>query len=101
LKFVDLVGSKVRVNLSASEIVKLANQIIAKSNEVHNSVASVPLDKVLSIIDSLILLFLLNYIFDFLFKVSGSIFSTGWCQFECANLASSKKKNKLVFLSAK
>jgi hypothetical protein len=58
LKFVDLVGSKVRVNLSASEIVKLANQIIAKSNEVHNSVASVPLDKVLSIIDSLILLFL-------------------------------------------
>jgi hypothetical protein len=58
LKFVDLVGSKVRVNLSASEIVKLANQIIAKSNEVHNSVSSVPLDKVLSIIDSLILLFL-------------------------------------------
>ncbi|PNY07048.1 neurolysin [Trifolium pratense] len=42
----DLVGSKVRVNLSASQIVKLANQIIAKSNEVHNSVASVPLDKV-------------------------------------------------------
>ncbi|GAU16623.1 hypothetical protein TSUD_233760 [Trifolium subterraneum] len=42
----DLVGSNVRVNLSASEIVKLANQIIAKSNEVHNSVASVPLDKV-------------------------------------------------------
>jgi hypothetical protein len=61
LKFVDLVGSKVRVNLSASEIVKLANQIIAKSNEVHNSVASVPLDKVLSICffnSSLILLFL-------------------------------------------
>lgn len=48
-KFVDLAGSKVRVNLSPSEIVKLANQIIAKSNEVHNLVASVPLDKVLSI----------------------------------------------------
>ncbi|CAK8567216.1 unnamed protein product [Lathyrus sativus] len=42
----DLEGSKVKVNLSASEIVKLANQIITKSNEVHNSVASVPLDKV-------------------------------------------------------
>lgn len=42
----DLAGSKVRVNLSPSEIVKLANQIIAKSNEVHNLVASVPLDKV-------------------------------------------------------
>ncbi|XP_061368085.1 probable thimet oligopeptidase isoform X1 [Gastrolobium bilobum] len=42
----DLAGSKVLVNLSASEILKLADQIIAKSNEVHNSVASVPLDKV-------------------------------------------------------
>ncbi|KAK7387563.1 hypothetical protein VNO78_28453 [Psophocarpus tetragonolobus] len=42
----DLAGSKVRVNLSASEIVKLSDQIIANSNKVHNSVASVPLDKV-------------------------------------------------------
>ncbi|KAH1226848.1 putative thimet oligopeptidase [Glycine max] len=38
-------GSMVRVNLSASEILKLAEQIIANSNKVHNSVASVPLDK--------------------------------------------------------
>ncbi|KHN44404.1 Thimet oligopeptidase [Glycine soja] len=42
----DLAGSMVRVNLSASEILKLAEQIIANSNKVHNSVASVPLDKV-------------------------------------------------------
>ncbi|KAJ1375756.1 Peptidase M3A/M3B catalytic domain [Sesbania bispinosa] len=42
----EMAGSKVRVNLSASEILKLADQIIAKSNEVHNTVASVPLDKV-------------------------------------------------------
>ncbi|XP_028212286.1 probable thimet oligopeptidase isoform X2 [Glycine soja] len=42
----DLAGSKVRVNLSASEILKLAEQIIANSNKAHNSVASVPLDKV-------------------------------------------------------
>ncbi|KAK7280908.1 hypothetical protein RIF29_08476 [Crotalaria pallida] len=42
----DLAGSKVCVNLSASEILKLAEQVIAKSNEVYNSVASVPLDKV-------------------------------------------------------
>ncbi|RZB73282.1 putative thimet oligopeptidase [Glycine soja] len=41
----DLAGSMVRVNLSASEILKLAEQIIANSNKVHNSVASVPLDK--------------------------------------------------------
>ncbi|XP_022634548.1 probable thimet oligopeptidase isoform X2 [Vigna radiata var. radiata] len=39
-------GSKVRVNLSAPEILKLAEQIIANSKKVHNSVASVPLDKV-------------------------------------------------------
>ncbi|WVZ08365.1 hypothetical protein V8G54_021711 [Vigna mungo] len=42
----DLAGSKVRVNLSAPEILKLAEQIIANSKKVHNSVASVPLDKV-------------------------------------------------------
>ncbi|KAK8473821.1 hypothetical protein PHAVU_001G258500 [Phaseolus vulgaris] len=42
----DLAGSKVRVNLSAPEILKLAEQIIANSKKVHNSVATVPLDKV-------------------------------------------------------
>lgn len=42
----DLQGSIVRVNLSASEIVKLADKIISKSKEVHDAVASVPLDKV-------------------------------------------------------
>lgn len=35
-----------RVNLSAPEILKLAEQIIANSKKVHNSVATVPLDKV-------------------------------------------------------
>ncbi|KAK6922350.1 Peptidase M3A/M3B catalytic domain [Dillenia turbinata] len=42
----DLPGSNVRVNLSASEILKLADRIIANSKKVHDSVASVPLDKV-------------------------------------------------------
>ncbi|KAL2332697.1 hypothetical protein Fmac_013910 [Flemingia macrophylla] len=42
----DLAGSKVRVNLSASEILKLADQIIANSSKVQNYVAAVPLDKV-------------------------------------------------------
>lgn len=42
----DLQGSNVRVNLSASEILKLADRIIARSKEVHDAVASVPLDKV-------------------------------------------------------
>ncbi|CAL0333113.1 unnamed protein product [Lupinus luteus] len=42
----DLAGSKVRVNLSASQILKLTEQIIAKSNEVYNTIASIPLDKV-------------------------------------------------------
>ncbi|KAL1336485.1 hypothetical protein HN51_030841 [Arachis hypogaea] len=41
-----LAGLYVRVNLTASEILKLADQIIAKSNKVHDSVAAVPLDKV-------------------------------------------------------
>ncbi|KAJ4710921.1 putative Oligopeptidase [Melia azedarach] len=41
----DLQGSNVRVNLSASEILKLADRIIARSKEVHDAVASVPLDK--------------------------------------------------------
>ncbi|XP_057431663.1 probable thimet oligopeptidase isoform X2 [Lotus japonicus] len=39
-------GSDVRVNLSPSEILNLADQIIAKSIKVHNSVASIPLNKV-------------------------------------------------------
>lgn len=42
----DLFGSNVRVNLSAHEILKLADQIIARSKEVHDIVASIPLDKV-------------------------------------------------------
>ncbi|XVE92236.1 hypothetical protein REPUB_Repub01dG0079500 [Reevesia pubescens] len=42
----DLPGCNFRVNLSASEIIKLADRIIAKSKEVHDAVASVPLDKV-------------------------------------------------------
>ncbi|PPD86502.1 hypothetical protein GOBAR_DD16560 [Gossypium barbadense] len=42
----DLTGCNFRVNLSASEILKLADRIIAKSKEVHDAVASVPLDKV-------------------------------------------------------
>ncbi|KAM2535042.1 hypothetical protein TB1_020681 [Malus domestica] len=41
-----LQGSKVQANLSASEILKLADRIISKSKEVHDAVASVPLDKV-------------------------------------------------------
>ncbi|KAL3656049.1 hypothetical protein CASFOL_000445 [Castilleja foliolosa] len=39
-------GSNVRINLSATEILKLADHIIARSKEVHDAVASVPLDKV-------------------------------------------------------
>lgn len=42
----DLTGCNFRVNLSANEILKLADRIIAKSKEVHAAVASVPLDKV-------------------------------------------------------
>ncbi|KAF3671413.1 hypothetical protein FXO38_06591 [Capsicum annuum] len=42
----DVPGSKVRVNLSASEIFKLAESIINKSKQVHDAVASVALDKV-------------------------------------------------------
>lgn len=42
----DLSGSNACINLSASEILKLADRIIAKSKEVHDAVASVPLDKV-------------------------------------------------------
>ncbi|KAK1419976.1 hypothetical protein QVD17_29451 [Tagetes erecta] len=39
-------GSNVRVNLSASEILKLADRVIANSKAVYNAVASVPFDKV-------------------------------------------------------
>lgn len=42
----EIRGSKFQVNLSAQEILKLADHIIAKSKEVHDAVASVPLDKV-------------------------------------------------------
>ncbi|XP_044490824.1 probable thimet oligopeptidase isoform X2 [Mangifera indica] len=42
----DLRGSNVQVNLSASEILKLADGIIVKSKLVHDAVASVPLEKV-------------------------------------------------------
>lgn len=39
-------GSHALVNLSASEIQRLADRIIANSKAVHDRVASVPLDKV-------------------------------------------------------
>lgn len=52
-----------RVNLSASEILKLAEQIIANSNKAHNSVASVPLDKVLSICISMLQWILISFIY--------------------------------------
>ncbi|XP_068665837.1 probable thimet oligopeptidase isoform X2 [Aristolochia californica] len=42
----ELPGLSVCVKLSASEVIKLADHIIAKSKEVHDSVAAVPLDKV-------------------------------------------------------
>ncbi|XWS63803.1 hypothetical protein CRYUN_Cryun06bG0133300 [Craigia yunnanensis] len=42
----DITGCYFRVNLSVSEILKLADRIIAKSKEVHDAVASVPIDKV-------------------------------------------------------
>lgn len=45
LKKKDLRGSNVRANLSASEILKLADRLIANSKAVHDAVASVPLDK--------------------------------------------------------
>lgn len=38
-------GSNVHINLSVSEILRLADSIIAKSRKVHDAVASVPLDK--------------------------------------------------------
>ncbi|KAK2987176.1 hypothetical protein RJ640_030768 [Escallonia rubra] len=39
-------GSNVRVSLSAAEILRLAGRVIAKSKQVHDAIASVPLDKV-------------------------------------------------------
>ncbi|XP_065021146.1 probable thimet oligopeptidase isoform X5 [Musa acuminata AAA Group] len=45
-KMPDVPGSRVLVNLSASEIQRLTDQIIAKSKEVYDLVASVPLEKV-------------------------------------------------------
>ncbi|XP_009607687.1 probable thimet oligopeptidase isoform X3 [Nicotiana tomentosiformis] len=42
----EIPGSNVRVNLTASQILKLAESIIKKSKQVHDAVASVPLDKV-------------------------------------------------------
>ncbi|XP_057486200.1 probable thimet oligopeptidase [Actinidia eriantha] len=41
-----LPGSAVHLNLSSSEILRLADRIISKSKEVHDAVASVRLDKV-------------------------------------------------------
>ncbi|XP_021998079.1 probable thimet oligopeptidase isoform X2 [Helianthus annuus] len=46
LKKKGLRGSNVRVNLSAFDILKLADRVIANSKAVYNAVASVPLDKV-------------------------------------------------------
>lgn len=43
-------GSNVRIILSASEILRLADNIVAKSKEIHDAVASVPPDKVLYIL---------------------------------------------------
>ncbi|KAL6969324.1 thimet oligopeptidase [Sarracenia purpurea var. burkii] len=42
----DLPGSTVHVNLSSSEILRLADRIITQSKKIHDAVASVPLDKV-------------------------------------------------------
>lgn len=42
----ELKGSNVQINLSPSRIIRLADQLIAKSKAVHDAVASVPLDKV-------------------------------------------------------
>lgn len=42
----DLLGSNVRVNLSASELQRLTDQVISKSKEIYDLVASVPLEKV-------------------------------------------------------
>ncbi|KAL6586059.1 hypothetical protein OROMI_002703 [Orobanche minor] len=41
----EVPGLNVQISLSASEILKLADHIIAKSKKVHDAIASVPLDK--------------------------------------------------------
>ncbi|KAJ9554523.1 hypothetical protein OSB04_018568 [Centaurea solstitialis] len=46
LKKQGLRGCNVRVNLSPSEMLKLADRLVANSKAVHDAVASVPLDKV-------------------------------------------------------
>ncbi|GAV80368.1 Peptidase_M3 domain-containing protein [Cephalotus follicularis] len=42
----DVQGSNLRLDLSAREILKLADSVILESKRVHDAVASVPLDKV-------------------------------------------------------
>lgn len=42
----ELPGLIVLVNLSPSEVLKLADHVIGKSKEVHDAVASVPLNQV-------------------------------------------------------
>jgi hypothetical protein len=42
----ELPGFTAQVNLSAAEIKRLADRIIAKAKETYDSVAAVPLDKV-------------------------------------------------------
>ncbi|VAH66789.1 unnamed protein product [Triticum turgidum subsp. durum] len=44
--FAELPGFNAQVNLSAAEIKRLADRIIAKSKETYDAVAAVPLDKV-------------------------------------------------------
>jgi hypothetical protein len=44
--FAELPGFIAQVNLSAAEIKRLADRIIAKSKETCDAVAAVPLDKV-------------------------------------------------------
>jgi hypothetical protein len=44
--FAELPGFTAQVNLSAAEIKRLADRIIAKSKETYDAVAAVPLDKV-------------------------------------------------------
>ncbi|ONK79136.1 uncharacterized protein A4U43_C01F3300 [Asparagus officinalis] len=49
--YLGLAGTNVRINLSASEINRLADDIIVKSKEVYDSVASVTLEKVCDFFD--------------------------------------------------
>ncbi|EPS67906.1 hypothetical protein M569_06863, partial [Genlisea aurea] len=45
-------GNNVRINLSASEIIRLADHTVSEFKEVHDIVASVPLDKVVTYANS-------------------------------------------------